>query len=49
MVVISHVLRFSPLLSVLLDFRLISSEEDELTGLSDSFSASYFVENFSCR
>ena len=36
MIVISHVFRFSPLLSVLLTFRLISSKGDELGGVIDS-------------
>ena len=46
MVSISHVLHFSPLLSVLLGFRLISSKGDELRGVIDSFASDSLKERF---
>ncbi len=49
MLSISHVLCFSFLLSFLLGFYLISSEKDELRGISGSLPPSLFERNFLCR
>jgi hypothetical protein len=49
MVSISHVPRFSPLLCVLLGFRLISSKGDELRGIIDSSPLTLSEGNFLCR